>query len=88
MFRECNLAYKSLISNSNIAILKADKGTSFVVLNKVDYLNKMKTVLNEKTKLFELGCVDKFVSTAKTERAYKLKLRNWFTKDFFIKRRI
>ena len=33
MFKESNLAYKLLKSNPNIVILKADKGTSFVILN-------------------------------------------------------
>ena len=50
MFKECNLAYKLLKSNPNIVILKADKDTSFVILNKPEYFNKMKAVLNDKTK--------------------------------------
>ena len=41
MFKECNLAYKSLKSNSQIVISKADKGSQFIILNKDDYNMKM-----------------------------------------------
>ena len=69
--KECKLAYKSLKSNPITVIL---------ILNKTEYLNKIKVVLNDKTKFLELGSVEKFDSTAKTEQAYQLKLRNWFVK--------
>ena len=36
MFKSCNLVYKSLKSNNEIVIFKANKGNSFVVLNKKD----------------------------------------------------
>jgi len=39
--------------------LKADKGTSFVILNKEEYLNKMKTILDDKSKFIMLGPVEK-----------------------------
>ena len=44
MFKDCNEAYKSLKSNPDIAILKADKGSSFVLLKK-DYLKKINDIL-------------------------------------------
>ena len=85
MFKNCNLAYKSLKSNSQIVILKADKGTSFVILNKDDYIIKMDTILEEKTKFIKLGPVDKAVSTTKIEKAFQEKLRSWFVNGYFPK---
>ena len=41
MFKDCNEAYKPLKSNPDVVILKADKGSSFVCLNKKVYLEKM-----------------------------------------------
>ena len=45
----------------------------------------MKAVFNDKTKFSELRSVNKFDSISKTEQAYQLKLRNWFTKGFLSK---
>ena len=82
MFKNCNLAYKSLKSNTQIVILKADKGTSFVILNKEEYLNKMKTILDDKSKFIMLGPVEKADSTVKIEKAFQQKLRSWFVKGY------
>ena len=82
MFKDCNLAYKSLKSNKDIVILKADKGSSFVLLNLKDYLVKMNAVLDDKEKFIKLGPTDDFDSTVKIERAFQNKLRNWHTKGY------
>ena len=82
MFKSCNLAYKSLKSNNQIVILKADKGTSFVILNKEDYINKMNAILDDKSKFIKLGPVEKADSTVKIEKAFQQKLRSWYVKGF------
>ena len=44
------LAAKNLKSNQNIVIKKADKSQSYVIMNKDDYINKIKTILSDTTK--------------------------------------
>ena len=43
-------AAKSLRSNPNIVIRKADKSSNYVILNKTDYINKIETMLADQTK--------------------------------------
>ena len=85
MFKECILAYKSLKSNSTIIISKADKVSSFVILNEDDYIMKMNAILDDKTKFVKLGTTDTSDSTVKIERAFQLKLRKWFSKGYISK---
>ena len=74
MFKNCNLAYKWLKSNSQLVILKVNIGISFVTLNKDDYINKMSTTLKATSKFIKLGPVDKADSTVKIEKAFQQKL--------------
>ena len=74
IYKECNKAYKSLKYNPNIVILKSDEGSSFVLLNKKDYLQKMDDILVYKGKFIKLGLFESCDSTVKIERAFQLKL--------------
>ena len=82
MFKICNLAYKSLKLNDKIVILKADKGTSFVILNKEDYINKVNYNLDDKSKFIKLGPIEKADLTVKIEKVFQKKLRSWYIKGF------
>ena len=83
MFKECNLAYKSLKSNSKIIISKADKVSSFVILNKDDYIMKMNTILDDKTKFVKLGTTDTSESTVKIKRAFSIKTKKMVFKGIY-----
>jgi len=44
----------SLREDKSIMICKADKGNAVVLLNKVDYLNKINTILSDKSRFKEI----------------------------------
>ena len=67
MTKECFQAIKSLRTNEEILIIKLDKGGGVVILNKNDYNDKMKTILNDTTKFLDLGPVTNKDNTAKIE---------------------
>ena len=67
MTKECFQAIKSLRMNEEILITKPDKGAGVVILNKNDYNDKMKTILNDTTKFLDLGPVTNNDNTAKIE---------------------
>ncbi len=48
------LALKELSANKDIIVQKSDKGNSVVILNKIDYVNKMLDILNDQTKFTKL----------------------------------
>ena len=48
-------ALKSLLKDDNIVIQKSDKGNSVVILNKVDYVDRMKELLAETSKFRKLN---------------------------------
>ncbi|MCP3665243.1 MAG: hypothetical protein GY696_22555, partial [Gammaproteobacteria bacterium] len=58
----CNLtkseitAIKDLSANKNIVIQKADKGNSVVILDRLDYENKMLNILSDSSKFEKLSC--------------------------------
>ena len=66
MTKECFQAIKSLQKNE-IFITKPDKGAGVVILNKNDYNDKMKTILNDMTKFLDVGPVTNKDNTAKIE---------------------
>ena len=66
MTKECIQAIKSLRMNEKILIKKPDKSAGVVILNKNDYNDKMKTILNDTTKFLDLGPVTNKDNTAKT----------------------
>jgi len=53
--------------NEEILITKPDKGVGVVILNKNEYKDKMKTILNDTTKFLDLGPVTNNDNTSKTE---------------------
>ena len=67
MHRECFQAIKSLCSNTDILITKPDKGSGVVILNDTDYVEKMKTILNDGNKFVRLGPVEDYDNTMKSE---------------------
>ena len=49
------LALKSLSSNNDIILQKADKGNSVVLVNKADYTKRMKKLLSDLSKFQEIN---------------------------------
>ena len=49
-------ALKKLSKNRDIVILRPDKGNGVVILNKVDYINKVETLLSDASKFKKLDC--------------------------------
>ena len=53
------VSLKSLLSkNANLSIQKSDKGNSIVIINKDDYLKKMRNILSDSRKFSEI-CIAK-----------------------------
>ena len=48
--KEEHLALKDLIKNRDLVIQKADKGNTVVILNKNDYISKLKVILSDSSK--------------------------------------
>ena len=46
---------RNLSKNRNIIVCKPDKGKGTVLMNRTDYVNKMKTVLSDQSKFQEVG---------------------------------
>ena len=74
MTKECFQAIRSLQTYEEILITKPDKATGVVILNKNDYNNKMKTILNDTTKFLDLGPVTNKDNTAKIESGTQRRL--------------
>ena len=74
MTKECFQAIKSLRTNEKILITKPDKGAGVVILNKNDYNDKMKTILNDTSKFLALGPVTNKDNTAKIESRIQRRL--------------
>ena len=53
--KEEYLALKGLSSNKNIILQKVDKGNSVVLVNKVDYIKRMKELLSDVSKFKEIA---------------------------------
>ena len=76
MHRECFEAIKYLRLNSAIIIAKPHKGSKVVILNKIDYLTKMNSILNDSSKFLNIGPVNDNDNTVKLEG----KLQKWLLK--------
>ena len=74
MHKEDFQAIKSLRCKEQILITKPDRGSGVVILNKSDYIKKMDSILEEKTKFLNMGGVHLHDNTAKNEQ----KLQNVF----------
>ena len=49
-------ALKNLSKNRDLVILRLDKGNGVVILNKVDYIQKVETILSDTSKFKKLDC--------------------------------
>ena len=66
MHKEHFQAIKSLSCNEHIPITIPDKGSGVVILNKSDYIKKMGSILDDKTKFLNMGGVDLHDNKAKS----------------------
>ena len=87
MTKECFQAIKSLRTNEEILITKPDKGAGVVILNKNDYNDKMKTILNDTTKFLDLGPVTNKDNTAKIESRIQRRLLQ-LRKEYLISKQV
>ena len=87
MTKECFQAIKSLRMNEEILITKPDKGAGIVILNKNDYNDKMKTILNDTTKFLDLGPVMNNDNTAKIESWIQRRLLQ-LRKEYLISKQV
>ena len=76
MHRKCFKAIKSLRLNNDFIIIKPDKESGVVILNKTDYLTKMNFILNDFSKFQNIGPVNDNDNIGKMEG----KLRKWLLK--------
>ena len=67
MQRDVLLAVQGLRRNAAIHICKPDKGTGVVIMNKIDYIDKMMDILKDKTKFKYLGGVTEHDRTPQVE---------------------
>ena len=68
---------KSLRNDNNLIISKPDKGAGVVLLDHDDYVNKMSLILNDSTKLIELGPVETCVHTTSIEVKFQKQQKKW-----------
>ena len=87
MTKECFQAIKSLRTNEEILITKPDKGAGVVILNKNDYNDKMKTILNDTTKFLDIGPVTNKDNTAKIESRIQRRLLQ-LRKEYLISKQV
>ena len=71
-------AITKLRRNDSIAFTKPDKGSSVVILNKSDYINKIKNILHDKTKFERVGPASTCDSTAAIESRLQKRLLELF----------
>ena len=67
MHKKCFRAINSLRKNDDIIITKPDKGSSVVLLNKSDYVDKMNKILDDQSRFKRLGPVSSNDNTARIE---------------------
>ena len=78
--KKVNIALKALAKNKQLVISKPDKGNGVVLLNREDYVNKMKVVLEDNTKFRIKHNVDLYKSTLSLEARIRLiltKMKNF-----------
>ena len=88
MHKEHFQAIKSLRCNEQIVITKPDKESGVVILNKSDYIKKMGSILEDKTKFLNMGVVHLHDNTAKNEQNLQKRLldlanQNILTRDVY-----
>ena len=82
MHKEHFHATKSFRCNEQIIITKPDKGSGVVILYKSDYIKKMGSILEDKTKFFNMGGVHLHDNTAKNEQKLQKHLLDLTNQNF------
>ena len=67
---------RDLSKDKSIIICRPDKGRGVVVLDKVDYDNKMLEVIDDDSKFFEIYNIDHLLYTIRSEDKINNKIRN------------
>ena len=74
MHKEHFQAIKSLRCNEQILFTEPDEGSGVVILNKSDYIKKMGSILDDKTKFLDMGGGQLHDNTAKNEQKLQKRL--------------
>lgn len=74
---------KSLHLDKSLVITIPGKGSGMAALNHSDYVDKMMVILNETSKFFKLGAVDRHYSTANLETKFQKQRVNWVKSSVF-----
>ena len=78
------LALKSLSKNKNIVIMKPDKGSGIVILNRADYITKMEEIVNDSTKFKLTSNQDVYGISRTIENRVRTYLREHVKKPGYI----
>ena len=79
--RECFRALNSLYSNENIVIIKPDKGSGVVILNKNDFIDEMQVILEDPSKFVKLAPASSNDNTANIKSKLQKRLLELFKED-------
>ena len=82
--REQHQALKNLSKNKNIIITIPDKGSGVIILNRVDYVNKMQDILSDTTKFKKASNQDIYDISRKMENRVRNYLRTQLHKPGLI----
>ena len=74
MHKKCFHAINSLRKNDGIIITKPNKGSSVVLLNKSDYVDKMSKIRDDQSKFIRLALVSSNDNTASIESRLQKRL--------------
>ena len=74
MHKECFRAINRLRKYDGVIITKPDKGSGVVLLNKSDYIDKLKEILDDQSKFKRLGPVSSNDNTASIESRLQKRL--------------
>ena len=74
MHKECFCAINRLRKNDDIIIIKPDKGSGVILLNKSDYVDNMNKILDDLSKFKRLGPVSSNDNTASIESRLQKRL--------------
>ena len=74
---ECFQALIGLRKNNHILIIKPDKGSGLIILNKFDYMDKTNQILNDESKFQCLGLTELNDNTVKIEAKLQKRLLEW-----------
>ena len=77
---------KILPNNKDIVILRPDKGSGTVILNRDDYIKKLSNIINDTSKFKKLSADPTLLRQGQLQCFLrKLKNKQFFTKKFMIK---